>query len=980
MLSGYATRFVVDMLKQYTVLFIGYSYDDDIVRYLTTSIPSDTFSGAYILCDNNAKKIERTGIKSIIFPEKQYCIECSAIKKIGDYAKRGLINWKDRIGSLNIDAPPADKESQDEIMEGINNFAVQKVLCDTIKGKEWLMWLDQQDVFSALFDENVQLDKNDELWGNWIIRNFISNELFDLIIKHNNKVNYKFCENILMEFITDKSTLQNDIFETYIILFRKKIQDEHLLCWLIQSTEKRGMLDCMWKLFSDAFAFDIVLDNGYPWTQKCLKYNMAYRWKMSDYHFENICDKCVAPHLNKYAYSAIELATSTIKELYYDLQAADIKGNIFEINMLDIEENEGHHYHNKELYVIFKMMVQAFDILYQNDVTYSISWMNQTLKLKLPLLTRIVLFLLRENTHLSADDKMEYVIENCGFHDIQIREQVFKLVADIFDDVEEKKRDIVLHKIMSVDSSGMVFEDEKDKIRRISYIQYNWLNWLNDKCSSTDKIKVELNKIKDVFPDFKPRKRPDLIMGRTEVRYGSESPISKESLRKMEAKKGYGYIINFKENDSFMGPDRYGLLQTLSEVAGEDIKWAIEFIDELEKNKNWEETIWEFIFIGLRKSVCRKNDLIMVLKHLTEDAIKENTFFVAQFLLDSLEKDDIYYYISNRLRIKLIQLIKVMWNFRQFREIDSEDWIFLALNDTTGIITNIMMKIVWLQPVEDGIPTWFANFVKKMVPSSENIETFICVICQYATQLFARNEKWTKENVLSYLTSDNRDYVQAAWEGLMVGLHDFNIPFATSILPVFQNSIELGRNLKEDFKNQFIYDYVVLLVYIVDDPLEYHIGQIIKGSTEADRHQFAYSIYRILENMRKVQRSELWNRWLKEYWELRINNTPEELCSEELNVMLDWVLLLPDEYEEVVNLVLRSECNSLDSYTLIRDLKNSEVVKQNSQKTGELLVYLLQHKGTWIDRQEVSALIQELKKYGIKGDIMQKLDALIQEI
>ena len=270
--------------------------------------------------------------------------------------------------------------------------------------------------------------------------------------------------------------------------------------------------------------------------------------------------------------------------------------------------------------------------------------------------------------------------------------------------------------------------------------------------------------------------------------------------------------------------------------------------------------------------------------------------------------------------------------------------------------------------------------MKNVIPGSENIEEFICVVCQYVTQLFARSEKWTKENILGYLTSSNRNYVQAAWEGLMVGLHDFSIPFATAILPIFQNNIETGRNLRGDLKNQFIYDYVMLLVYIVDDPLEYHIGQILKGSTEADRHQFARSIYMVLENMKTVQRSELWNRRLKEYWELRINNTPEKLCSEELGIMLNWVLLLQDEYEEVVDLLLRSECNEPDSYILIRDLKNSDIVKQHPQKTGELLIYLLQHNGMWMDRQVVDGLFLKLKSYGLKADTIEKIGELIQRI
>ena len=463
----------------------------------------------------------------------------------------------------------------------------------------------------------------------------------------------------------------------------------------------------MWNLFSDIFDFDIILNTKYSWAKKHLEYGMSYKWRVNSYNFENIWDKFVSPHMNKYAYSAIELATNTIKKLYCDLQAVDIKGDIFEIDMFDIEENEKYHYRNKELYVIFKIMVRAFDIIYQSNKSYSITWMNQTLELKLPLLTRIVLLLLRENTNLTADKKMEYVIKNCGFHDIRLREQVFKLVADIFDDVKERKRDIVLHKIMSVDSSNMVFENEQEKIRHISYIQYNWLNWLDDKCNKTYKVKIELNKIKKVFPNFKPRKRPDLTMGSIETRHGSESPISKEALRGMEAKKVYNYIINFKEDDSFMGSDRYGLLQTLSEVAGEDIKWTIEFVDELQNNKNWEEIIWEFIFTGLRKSVCKKNDLIKVLKHLNEDAIKENTLFIAQFLLDSLEKDDIYNKISNNFRTQLIQLIKIVWDYRQPIEIDSEDWTFLSLNDITGVLTNVMIKNI----IFTACRRWYSQMV-----------------------------------------------------------------------------------------------------------------------------------------------------------------------------------------------------------------------------------------------------------------------------
>ena len=38
LLDGYVSRFLVRLFEKYTVLFIGYSYNDTIVRYLTRAM------------------------------------------------------------------------------------------------------------------------------------------------------------------------------------------------------------------------------------------------------------------------------------------------------------------------------------------------------------------------------------------------------------------------------------------------------------------------------------------------------------------------------------------------------------------------------------------------------------------------------------------------------------------------------------------------------------------------------------------------------------------------------------------------------------------------------------------------------------------------------------------------------------------------------------------------------------------------------
>ena len=39
MTEGWAARFLVELFSNFTILFVGYSYDDTIMSYLTRALP-----------------------------------------------------------------------------------------------------------------------------------------------------------------------------------------------------------------------------------------------------------------------------------------------------------------------------------------------------------------------------------------------------------------------------------------------------------------------------------------------------------------------------------------------------------------------------------------------------------------------------------------------------------------------------------------------------------------------------------------------------------------------------------------------------------------------------------------------------------------------------------------------------------------------------------------------------------------------------
>ena len=70
--EGYATRFLVSLFESYTVLFIGYSYSDTILRYLTRAMSRQHSANRYILTDDTKSDWNALGISSINYPKRSF--------------------------------------------------------------------------------------------------------------------------------------------------------------------------------------------------------------------------------------------------------------------------------------------------------------------------------------------------------------------------------------------------------------------------------------------------------------------------------------------------------------------------------------------------------------------------------------------------------------------------------------------------------------------------------------------------------------------------------------------------------------------------------------------------------------------------------------------------------------------------------------------------------------------------------------------
>ena len=68
--NGWASRFLVDLFRSYTVLFVGYSCSDSLVDYLTRSISSEISGRAFVLCrESDVDSWRMRGVEPIVFAD-----------------------------------------------------------------------------------------------------------------------------------------------------------------------------------------------------------------------------------------------------------------------------------------------------------------------------------------------------------------------------------------------------------------------------------------------------------------------------------------------------------------------------------------------------------------------------------------------------------------------------------------------------------------------------------------------------------------------------------------------------------------------------------------------------------------------------------------------------------------------------------------------------------------------------------------------
>lgn len=174
--EGWARRFLINVFTNYTVLFIGYSYNDVVMKYLSRALPVNRKSNKYILIDKS-DDWEILGIEPLLYSfsenegDDKYLELNDSMYQLADRVCRGMLDWRTRISEIASGAPPFDGLLIDEFEQKFNELSIVRFFTDIARHADWPQWLNDRNYLDRLFADQT-LSEQDTLLAEWLSENY----------------------------------------------------------------------------------------------------------------------------------------------------------------------------------------------------------------------------------------------------------------------------------------------------------------------------------------------------------------------------------------------------------------------------------------------------------------------------------------------------------------------------------------------------------------------------------------------------------------------------------------------------------------------------------------------------------------------------------------------------------------------------------------------------------------------------------------
>ena len=195
--EGWARRFLVDLFRTHTVLFVGYSHSDTVMNYLSRALTPGVGDRFALTDEPDSANWQLLGVEPIGYEksgEGDHSALGEGVRRLADYSRRGLLDWQRDIAEIAKNPPPLDDEAVDLAIAALSDPERCRFFTDAASQVDWIAWLERRGYLTALFG-TADLTERDGRLARWLAQRFApdhASALFLLIGRNGLRVHPSF--------------------------------------------------------------------------------------------------------------------------------------------------------------------------------------------------------------------------------------------------------------------------------------------------------------------------------------------------------------------------------------------------------------------------------------------------------------------------------------------------------------------------------------------------------------------------------------------------------------------------------------------------------------------------------------------------------------------------------------------------------------------------------------------------------------------
>ena len=591
--EGWARRFLVDLFRSFTVLFVGYGHNDTVMNYLARALPGDQTPRRFVLTEeSDGNRWQILGIEAVLFnkpSEDDYSALYAGVSGLANRARRGILDWQNDITDIARNAPSLDEEASDIVEEALSDPARTRFFTESAPHPDWIQWLDRKGHLHSLFGENPSpaLEEQGSLLGPWLAWTFAKDhpdEMFRLIARHGMRLHQHFWHILGGTFASQRDTpWETQTLARWVSLLLATAPPEpnsYVLLWLGERCIESGLTGSLLEVFRMMSGTRLSVKGRLSIFEGTSGPSTTAEIAQIHGHYElnELWENGLKPSLEEVAEPLLDQLADSFTARHRTLSAWQATSSGWDPDSWTRSAIEPHDQdaHPESIDVLIDAARDSLEYLAKTQPETAANWCDRCIRSPIPILRRLAIHTMGLRADLTPQEKIDCILDKAGLHDQFAHHELFQIMRAIYPHAAPEQRQAIIEEVHKF---NLPERDGQDTARTIAYRHFSWFSWLSESDPGCDLVKQCIEEIQEGYPEFKPRKWADLSHYSTGGPVEQRSPWTTDQLLSKPGNEWTEQLLSFQGNDTFddnlVREDREGLARAVEDAANRDFRWSL---------------------------------------------------------------------------------------------------------------------------------------------------------------------------------------------------------------------------------------------------------------------------------------------------------------------------------------------------------------------------------------------------------------------